>query len=148
MTGVSRDFFHALPPPSTGKNAGNTRDFMLYFNTLIMLRSLQKIHRYSLTLYEQTFWKKIGSYHSKNIVLGFEKPLLGEKSAQEEVFRGLKQRYLSGMTQFFFKKSVHKGLNYIYEFTYTSSHPLPQAIFTQIFKSLKPCALKQLLIRK
>ena len=49
-------------------------------------------------------------------VLGFEKPLLGEKSAREKVFRGLKQRFLSNKTQFFFKKSVHKGLNYICEF--------------------------------
>ena len=28
----------------------------------------------------------------------------------------LKQHYLSGMTQIFFRKSVHKGLNYICEF--------------------------------
>ena len=55
-------------------------------------------------------------YHSKNVVLGLEKPLLGEKSAREEVFRGLKERFLSGKTQIFFKKSVHKGLNYICEF--------------------------------
>ena len=30
------------PPPSTVKNTGNTRDFMFYLNTLIMLRSLKK----------------------------------------------------------------------------------------------------------
>ena len=56
------------------------------------------------------------SYLSINIVFGLKKPLLGEKSDRKEVFRGLKQCYLSGMTQFFFKKSVHKGLNYICEF--------------------------------
>ena len=37
-------------------------------------------------------------YHSKNVVLGLEKPLLGEKSARKEVFRGLKQHVLSDKT--------------------------------------------------
>ena len=97
------------PLPVLEKNAGNTRDFMLYFNTLIMLRSLQKNSRRSLTLYEQVKKKKFGSYHSKNVVIGLKKPLLGEKSARKEVFRGLKQRYLSGMTQFFSKSLFIKG---------------------------------------
>ena len=35
--------YSALPPfPVLGKNAGNTHHFMLYLNTLIMLRSLPK----------------------------------------------------------------------------------------------------------
>ena len=93
-------------------------DFMLYLNTLIMLRFKKKIHRYSLTLYKQTFWLKIGSYHSKNGVLDLENPLHGEKSGREEVFRGLKQRFLSNKSQIFWKKSVYKGLNYICEFFY------------------------------
>ena len=61
------------------------------------------------------FEEKNRSYYSKNVVLGLDKPLLGEKSAQEEVFRGLKERFLSGKTKFFFKKFVHIGLNYICE---------------------------------
>ena len=60
--------------------------------------------------------KKLGSNHSKNVVLGLKKPFPSKKSAREDVFWGLKQHYLSGMTQIFFKKSVHKGLNHICEF--------------------------------
>ena len=98
VTGVSYVFFHALPPQSTGNNAGNTRDFMLFFPDEVypFMKQVKK--------------KICGSYHSKNIVLGLKKPLL------EKRYRGLKQSYLSGMTQIFFKKSVHKVLNYICEF--------------------------------
>ena len=76
-----------------------------------MFRSLKKIHRYSLTLYKKIFRKKFGSYNSKNVVFGPEKPLFGPIFRREEVFRGLKQRFLNEKTQIFFKKAVHKGLN-------------------------------------
>ena len=45
-----------------------------------------------------SFLKKFGSCHSKNIVLGPKKPLLGPIFQQEEVFRGL---------QIFLKTAVH-----------------------------------------
>ena len=48
--------------------------------------------------------KNYGLITQKNVVLGLEKPFLGKKLAQEEVFRGLKQRFLSGKAQIFFQK--------------------------------------------
>ena len=92
--------------------------YAIYLNTLTVQCSDldQKNVRCNSTLYEQLFWKKCGSYHSKNFVLDLEKPLLVEKSAREEVFRGLKQCFLSGKTQIFFKKAVNKELNYIWKF--------------------------------
>ena len=53
--------------------------------------------------------KKIRSYHSKNVVLGLEKPLFGEKSAQEAFFEGLKYRFLSDKTLIFSKKLFIMG---------------------------------------
>ena len=48
-----------IPPlPVLEKNAGNNRDFMLYLN--IMLRSLKKIHRFSLTFMNRLFEKNWG----------------------------------------------------------------------------------------
>ena len=108
--------FSPPPLPVLGKNAGNTHHFKLYLNTLLMLRSLSKISRWSLTLYKQLFRKKCRSYHSKNVVLGLEKPLFGEKSAREAFIECLKYRFLSDKTLIFFKKAVHNGLNYICEF--------------------------------
>ena len=62
------------------------------------------------------FEKNLGHTTQKNVVLGPEKLLLGPIFRRLEVFWGLKQRFLSDKTQIFFKKSVHKGLNYICEF--------------------------------
>ena len=44
-----------------------------------------------------SFW----SHHSKNVVLGLKKPFLGPFFRREEVFRGLKQGFVSDKTQIF-----------------------------------------------
>ena len=60
--------------------------------------------------------KKLGLI-TKNVVLGLGKPLLGEKSAREAFFEGLKYSFFSNKTLIFsFKKAVHKGLNSICKF--------------------------------
>ena len=64
----------------------------------------------------------VGSYHSKNVLLGLEKFLFGPIFRREEVFRGLKQHFLSDKTQFFFKKSVLKGETITVNFFFKSEH--------------------------
>ena len=105
----------APPFPSTGKKRGKHLHFMLYLNTLIMLRSLPINFQMQFNPWWTFFLKKSRVLSLKKRCFRPQKTFSWQKLAQEEVFRGLKQRFLSGKTQIFFKKSVHKGLNYICE---------------------------------
>ena len=66
---------------------------MLYLNTLKILT--KKISDVIQPFMNSFFEKNLGLFTQKNVVLGLEKPLHGKKSAREEVFWGLKQRFLS-----------------------------------------------------
>ena len=53
------------------------------YNTQILTKKFSDVIQPFMNSF---FEKKIGSYHSKHVVLGLDKPLLGKKSAPEEVF--------------------------------------------------------------
>ena len=52
---------------------GPKNNFRIKTEAVTDRANAQKMHRYSLTLYELPLNKKLGSYHTKNVVLGLKK---------------------------------------------------------------------------
>ena len=80
-------------PPVLEKNAWNTRDFMFYLNTFIMLRALQKFYQScSVNPFWTAFVKKV-SLITQKVFLGIQKMLLRPTFRWEGVFRGLQNAF-------------------------------------------------------
>ena len=92
------------------KNAWNTRDFMFYLNTFIMLRALQKFYQlHVVQTLSELLLSKSKSYHAKSI-------FRHSKNASEADF-SLRRRFPRPTKCFLSDfdlvlKKFHKGLNY------------------------------------
>ena len=75
------------------KNAESPATLCLIFIYLYWLDPSKNFVSCSLTHYERLFWKKLGSYYSKNQILGLGKLLHGEKSARDTFFEGLNNNF-------------------------------------------------------
>ena len=126
----------------------NSSDFVFYFKTLILIRSLQKLTQlYFDPLSVEIYKKNIRSFNLKSCLLGLRKGLLGPIFCRERIFRGINSDFFSGKTIFFFfmdsyriklklvkiwKESVHykcvKIKHKVAGFSYRTDSYLPPSI--------------------
>ena len=125
----------------------NSCDFVFYFKTLILIRSLQKLTQLYFDPLSVEIYKNIRSFDLKRYLLGLRKGLLGPIFCRERIFRGINSNFLSWKTIIFFfmdsyrvklklvkiwKESVHykcvKIKHKVAGFSYRTDSYLPPSI--------------------